>query len=168
MKLKDFFVTLLPPFLWGGIIYWFSSQPYQKQDIRPLLGEYDLLWVERWFSWVSFTYSKSVISIESRGLEAFVEFIIRKSAHVFVFFVLALLVFRLLKLLSLKLHWQTILSLIVIVIFAVSDEYRHLLDPNRSGLVEDVMVDIVGGVLGIILGIVLQMKFGKRLKSKKK
>lgn len=161
MKLKEFFVTILPPFLWGGIIFWFSSQPYQKQNIRPYLGEYDLFWVERWFSWVSFTYSKSVISIDFRGVEGFVEFIFRKGAHLFVFFVLGLLIFRLLKLFLLKLHWQTILSLKVIAIFAILDEYRHFLSPNRSGLVEDVVLDMVGGVLGICFGMLLQRKFVK-------
>ncbi|MBU8906494.1 VanZ family protein [Desertibacillus haloalkaliphilus] len=148
----------LPLFIWGGVIVFASTQPYEQQDARPVVGSFDLSWVERWFSWVSFTYSESIVSIETRGTAGFIEFFIRKGAHLVVFFVLAFLMYRFLRLFSLKTITRATLTLGFIVIFAAVDEFRHLLHPNRTGLVEDVVLDTIGGMLGIALALFVYRK----------
>ncbi|RXJ02941.1 VanZ family protein [Anaerobacillus alkaliphilus] len=156
MRVKELVLTILPPIVWIGMIYFASSQPYEQQDLRPILGEMDLSFVERWFSWVSFTYSNTVISIENRGVTGFVEFFLRKGAHVFVFFVLGFLIFRVLKLFKIKAVPQFFLTLLFIIAFASIDEFRHFHHPNRTGLIEDVILDTVGGLLGISTALFLQ------------
>lgn len=155
MRFKDIVLLVLPPIVWISIIYIASSQPYEQQDLRPMLRDLDLQIVERWFSWVSFTYSNTVVSIEARGVAGFVEFFIRKGAHVFVFAVLGLLLFRLLQLFKLSPFSKFVISLLIIVIFAVIDEYRHFHHPNRTGLIEDVILDTIGGLIGIVLALLM-------------
>ncbi|WP_088104306.1 VanZ family protein [Halalkalibacter urbisdiaboli] len=134
---------------WIGIIVFASSQPYSQQDLRPMLTSWDLSWVERLFSWVEFTYSQSLISIETKGTAGFIEFFIRKGAHVVVYATLGFLASRLLRATSIRLFYQVLLAFLFVVLFAMSDEYRHSLNPERTGLIEDVILDSVGGIIGI-------------------
>lgn len=134
---------------WASLIFFASSQPYTDQDLRPMLGDFNLAWVERFFGWVSFTYSSSVISVETRGAAGFVEFFIRKGTHVVVFFVLGFLVMVLLGFTRMRLRTSAVLAFICVALFAAIDEYRHLIHPGRTGLIEDVILDCIGGAMGI-------------------
>lgn len=155
MRLREIILRVLPLTIWMGMIYYSSSQPYEQQDLRPLLRKFDLSLVERSFSWVSFTYSNAVISIETKGVAGFIEFFIRKGAHVFVFFTLGLLIFRFLKLFKLRKWLQFLSSLLLIFLFASSDELRHFYNPDRTGLIEDVILDTVAGFLGICFALLV-------------
>lgn len=161
MNWRQFFWRGLPPLVWVGLIYLASSMSYQQQDLRPTLGEWNLEWVRSLFSWVSFTYSESIISIETRGTAAFVEFFIRKGAHVFVFLVLGFFIFRLIKVFNLHLFIQVISSIMFIVIFASIDEYRHFNNPGRTGLIEDVILDSISGTIGVCIAIATYNRLNK-------
>ncbi len=152
--------TLVLLLAWAGIMAYMSAQPYTDQDLRPMLRGFDLSWVERWLGWMKFTYASSEISVAYRGPAAFLEFFIRKGAHVLVFATLGFLSMRLLTVWSLKMITRAGLALFVVVTVAMIDEYRHFLHPGRSGLIEDVVLDAVGGMIGIGLYWVLyRMKY---------
>lgn len=144
-----------------GTIYFASSQPYEQQDLRPVLRDMDLAWVKTYFSWVSFTYSSTVISIDNRGLAGFVEFFIRKGAHVIVFFVLGLLTYRMLILWKMRKWYRVMIAFSFVLAYAAIDEYRHLLNPERTGLIEDVILDTIGGSLGILFALFVHKVFQK-------
>ena len=76
-------------------------------------------------------------------------FIIRKCAHVSEFFILGILVINLVSKYNVK-HIYFI-SFIVCVLYASSDEFHQLFVPGRSGLVTDVLIDLIGVVLGLLL-----------------
>ena len=76
-------------------------------------------------------------------------FIIRKCAHVSEFFILSILVINLVSKYNVK-HIYFI-SFIVCVLYASSDEFHQLFVPGRSGLVTDVLIDLIGVVLGLLL-----------------
>lgn len=156
--LRKFFYYVFPLLIWAAVIFLASSQSYQQQDIRPFLRGLDLEWVDRYFNWVSFTYANAKISIDYRGTAGFVEFFIRKAAHVAVFFVLGFLTFRMLLFMNMHVFRRVLISIFLVFIYAVIDEFRHLLHPNRSGLLEDVLLDTIGGLLGIILAIIVYRK----------
>ncbi len=156
LRLKEIVMTILPLVVWIGIIYVASSQSYEQQDLRPILREMNLGFVERWFSWVSFTYSNTVVSIERRGVAGFVEFFIRKGAHVFVFFVLGFLIYRLLKLFKLSNLPRVLIALSFVMLVAIIDEFRHFYHPSRTGLIQDVILDTAGGLIGITTALLLQ------------
>lgn len=76
---------------------------------------------------------------------------IRKFAHGFEFFVLALLVFLTLKSFNIKSREVIIYTLFIILLYAVIDEYRQLYIPGRNSNVKDVVIDFTGGIIGVII-----------------
>ena len=78
-----------------------------------------------------------------------VSFIIRKCAHVSEFFILGILVINLVSKYNVK-HIYLI-SFIICVLYASSDEFHQLFVPGRSGQVTDIFIDMIGVVLGLLL-----------------
>ncbi|WP_096437506.1 VanZ family protein [Alteribacter populi] len=154
MKSNTLLTHYVPFLAWLSMIQYASSQPYQDQDVTPILGNINLSWIESGFQWVQFTYGTSVISLETRSTEAFVEFFIRKGAHVFVYFVLAIFAFRILMLWMEHIPKASVLAILFITAYAAYDEIRHYFHPDRSGMVEDVLLDMFGGALGVLAWIV--------------
>ena len=65
----------LPVILVMFIIFFASSQPYEKQDVRPMLGEIiNEEFVKEKFSQTKFNYDGHEISIRSKGVPGFIEF----------------------------------------------------------------------------------------------
>ena len=78
-----------------------------------------------------------------------VSFIVRKCAHVSEFFILGILVINLVSKYNVK-HIYLI-SFIICVLYASSDEFHQLFVPGRSGQVTDVLIDLIGVFLGLLL-----------------
>ncbi|WLR49000.1 VanZ family protein [Halobacillus litoralis] len=145
-----------------GLIFFFSSQPYDQQDLRPTMNLYinlDLL--KPVLSPIEFTYHGETINIENRGVDGMLEFLIRKAAHLTVFFLLMVTTF-------LAFHHNTgwglkgklIASYITTVLYACFDEYHQSLTPNRTPYAGDVVLDSVGGMIGLL--VILLIYFRKR------
>ncbi|KAA0548543.1 VanZ family protein [Bacillus sp. BGMRC 2118] len=153
IKLKYWFVYWVPVIVIASIIFWFSDQPYQKQDVKPFLGGFiNESWIEESFDWVHFEYAGYEVSTERLGGAAFVEFFIRKGAHFGVFFLLGFFTYRALSLTLLKGRTASnfISSVIFIVVYAVQDEIHQHFTGNRTPLIHDVGVDTFGGIVGIL------------------
>lgn len=157
---KKYFVWLLP-ILWMGIIFLFSSQPYDRQDIKPVMNKIiDLSFMERYVSWISFTYANSEVSVQAIGIDRFIEFFIRKGAHFTVFFILMILFYIALSRTNrLKLKANLIVSLLLSIAYAVMDEFHQGFTPNRTPYIGDVVIDGSGAcVAGILIYIILKRK----------
>ena len=89
-----------------------------------------------------------------------VSFIIRKCAHVSEFFILGILVINLVSKYNVK-HIYLI-SFIICVLYASSDEFHQLFVPGRSGQVTDIFIGMIGVVLG--LSIYCLIKYFKSLR----
>lgn len=74
---------------------------------------------------------------------------VRKMAHATIYFILGILVLNLLM--ELKLKNIIYLSILICIIYALSDEIHQIFVPGRSGQVLDVCIDSVGSFLGIII-----------------
>jgi VanZ family protein len=149
----------LPVILWMGIIFYASSQPYEKQDLRPTItANLDLSIIETLFSNVKLHYAGDEISIEALGAAHFLEFFIRKAAHFFTYFVLGFLMYRALNhyLLNKRLTW--LIAWFMTISYAISDEVHQGFTPNRSPHIEDVMIDATGGLVGILLALIIYKK----------
>ncbi|ADU31897.1 VanZ family protein [Evansella cellulosilytica] len=163
-KRKFYLYYLLPLLLWLTVIYISSSQSYETQNVQPMLGEFNLSWVETFAKDISFQYGDSEVSLETRSPAAFVEFFLRKGAHLVVFAILAILSYRVFY--YMKAH-QGIASLgawTFVTLYAAIDELRQHFHPYRSGMIEDVVLDSIGGLLGIAI-IVVWRKWRGRDKS---
>lgn len=78
-------------------------------------------------------------------------FIVRKLAHFSIYLLLGILVFSLFKEYKYYNYKGIIYSIIIILLYAISDEVHQLFIPGRSSEVRDVLIDTIGGTTGIII-----------------
>ncbi len=156
IRLKQIFIWSLP-LIWMVIIFLFSATPYERQDLKPALTErFDLAVVEPFVDRVNFTYHQSEISVASLGIESFVEFFIRKGAHVFVFFTLTLLfIYAFKKTTNLDRQLIFLFSYLLSVLYAGFDEWHQSLTPNRTPYIGDVFLDSLGSLFAVTVVAVL-------------
>lgn len=79
------------------------------------------------------------------------ERIIRKIAHFSIYTVVGLLLMGLLSTYKIKENWRMILSILLGMIYAVSDEIHQSFIPGRTPQITDVYIDTLGVVLGALL-----------------
>lgn len=160
------YMTWLFCLLWMGMIFYSSSTPYEKQDVKPFLaGKLDLTLLEPFLEDITFTYNQSVISVQSLGIEGYIEFFLRKGAHVFVFMVLCILFYHSLKYTINRAVLR--LSFLFTCLYAVFDEWHQGLTPNRTPYIGDVFLDSFGALLAILL-ILIGQRLGNRKMTKLK
>ncbi|MBM7634339.1 VanZ family protein [Geomicrobium sediminis] len=136
------------------LIFVSSTMSYEQQDIRSVLSQFPgSEFLETLFSPVAFTYGGRLISVDNLGLVTFIEFFIRKGMHVFVFGLLAFLLFRLLYGFNVNVFRSSLFSFLFVVGFAVIDEVRQFFHPDRSGMWQDVVLDSFGAMLGIVFAL---------------
>lgn len=126
---------------------------------------------------ISSTQSDKVIDIMSKspvlssGINRLinigkVDFVVRKFAHMFLYFILAILIYLALKnRYGIKAY---IYSLIGSFVYACTDEIHQLFIPGRSGEFKDVLVDSLGALIGLtIVFIINNLLLGKEDLKKK-
>lgn len=97
------------------------------------------------------------------------EKIIRKVAHFSIYTVVGLLLMGLLSTYKIKENWRMILSILLGMIYAVSDEIHQSFTPGRSPRIADVYIDTLGVILGvllILLGIKIYNKYITKILQK--
>lgn len=164
--LKRIIIYILPLLLWLFLVFHFSFQPFSQQDLTPrmasLISEQQL---QEYLPEVEFNYGESFITYKKPF--QFGQFFIRKSVHVFVYAVLALLTLRCLVnnttgLNGKRLLWYTLVSFAFITGVASVDELIQSFNFDRSGMIQDVFLDMFGGMIGIaIYRVILGISFKK-------
>ena len=79
----------------------------------------------------------------------YIRFIVRKLAHVFLYFVLSLLSLNCFK--RFKYQKYIIISFIFCLIYSIFDEFHQFFISERSAQITDVLIDSIGVFLGIIM-----------------
>lgn len=149
--MKKNVIAIAPVIFILFIIFAFSSQPYKDQDITPWLASLNQsIVLTKLLSWISFTYAGKEISISALGVAHFIEFFIRKASHLTVFFFLAFFTIRALARFLSNKKGKIIISFLIVICYAALDEFHQSFTGGRTPLLEDVVVDSVGGLLGII------------------
>lgn len=129
-------IHLLLPLIWMAIIFIFSQQP------------------------ASISSGQSGVFVEqlhhiAPGIDQqLLTFIIRKSAHIFAYFILGILIFNALWRINFsKLTYSqpTISSITICALYAASDELHQLFVSGRSGEIRDVVMDSIAASIGIVL-----------------
>ncbi len=128
------------------ILFISSSMPYQAQSIKPGLSRYIPLGFVDHLRFISFSYHGEV-SVAALGRSGFIEFFIRKAAHVSTFLVLGIGLIDLTRRLTPGLAVLFAYSLAITI--AVFDEFHQILTGDRTGLVQDVLLDGTGALIGI-------------------
>jgi VanZ family protein len=137
MKLKYKYLLLLA---WMLVIFSFSS------EVRT----------------VSHARSEAIVSVVTQTLHVkasndLVDFITRKSAHTFLYLILGILMFNVVKEYNKTsdgertrdLRLAVLLSILLCMAYANSDEFHQTFAPGRGSLVSDVVIDTAASSIGI-------------------
>jgi len=125
---------LLPPLCWTGLIAYFGSGQWSGEQTSAWIGP----------------ILRALLAGASPELVQTVHFLIRKSAHVFEYAVLALLWRRALG--------GACIPLGLAVLTASLDEFRQSFTPGRVGSIYDVLLDGTGAGAALLLAIALRAR----------
>ncbi|WP_238941939.1 VanZ family protein [Bacillus sp. REN10] len=137
----------------AGVIFRFSSQTYEQQSLIPLMRK---VFPGEPFAEVlgslKLSYAGGEISVESLGYYYFIEFFIRKFAHLFLFGCLAAALFGVLVVWRPDEVWKSaIRALMGTGLYATIDEFHQMLTGGRSPLLTDVFIDLTGGLIALVI-----------------
>ena len=121
----------LPPFLWMGAIFWFSTDTFSAGNTGSIL--------EPLLRWLFPQITHAQINL--------VHFLIRKAGHFTVYAVLALLLMRAFRsgsAVNWRLRWA-LAACLIISLYALSDEYHQAFTRTRGASVYDSFIDMAGG-----------------------
>lgn len=123
-------------------LFYSSAQTYEEQTLIP-----DLM---RWLpgepfrgllSLFQIPYWGTIVSVEERGYHAFIEFLLRKGAHIVTFGALAFAAYIMFRRIG--------VSFIITVVLAITDEYHQSLTGGRTPTIQDVMLDSFGAAVAL-------------------
>lgn len=125
------------------ILFFSSSQTYEQQSLIPIFEDFLAAKpLEDQLMKVEIPYWGRIISVEERGYYHFVEFVIRKSAHFFLFGLVALGFYAILS----KIRYRFFLALLFTLVLAIADEYHQQLTGGRTPSWQDVFLDMCGAL----------------------
>ena len=123
--------------LFMGLIFSLSHQPVsQSSELSTGITEVIIEKVEKVFPNVEFN-------------SASFHHLVRKNAHFFIYLVLGFLVAYALGKIGVKGYRKIGLSLLVCIIYAISDELHQLFVSGRGAQVKDVFIDSAGAIVGV-------------------
>ncbi|UVI31616.1 VanZ family protein [Paenibacillus spongiae] len=140
---------------WGVLIFLFSSQSYEEQSIIPFLQQHiDIAWARRVFPDIHITYMDTVYS-PWHDPYRFIEFLFRKSAHLFMYASLAVIAFAMVYKFSRRLWLSALLPIVIAAAVAAADEWNQSLSSERTSSIYDVLIDVTGASLGIVVCLIV-------------
>lgn len=131
------------------LIFVLSSQPYRVQTIQPYLyRNLSLKEIQRFLPDFNIRYDGKEYNrdVNPFGL---IEFLFRKGAHMFVYGVLAMATALALRMYRKQGMAAVVISLLVVLLVALADEWNQKLSAARTPAYQDVILDLTGGVLGV-------------------
>ena len=146
MKIEklDKILSIILAILWMGVIYSFSNQ--NGDESQNLSDKFTIKLVNTKSKITKKEYSKK----EKQDIVNKYSFIIRKTAHFTVYLILGLLVYNMLY--KFNLNKMMIISIIICVLYATSDEVHQYFISERAFRILDILIDTCGSIIGILLG----------------
>lgn len=114
-----------------AVIFWFSSEGQDASTAR------------------SDTVVSLLPGIDSLPQDIAV-FLTRKAAHAFIYLVLGVLMFNVVKEYAPSRKRAVLMSVLFVLLYAVSDELHQAFVPGRSAELRDVLIDSIAGGVGIL------------------
>ena len=148
MKLVKYLLVII----WMILIFYFSNQPANNSSIQSK-GV-----IIKSITAVTKIVNKNISEKELEKIIYITEKPVRKLAHIFLYFVLAILVTWLLKSYNLEYNQIFLYSIMICILYSFSDEIHQLFISGRSGSIIDVFIDNLGSYLGVFI-------INKRIKS---
>lgn len=138
--MSSFLRYWLPLLVWMFLIFSASADTQSSERTSRFL--------EPFLRWLNPDISLEAIDI--------VRLVIRKTAHVVEYAVLAWLAWRVVRKPRPKdtrpWSWRAAAAaLAIVVVYAVTDELHQTFVPNRTGAIRDICIDAAGGILGLLV-----------------
>ena len=130
---------------WMGLIFYFSNQPSIQSDSVSDGVMASIINIVETIIGHEFTHTE-IENIYEYGITP-----LRKCAHLFIYFILGILLYLLLKEYNLNNKKLIILTILFSMLYACSDEIHQLFILGRSGEVRDLLIDTIGSSIGILL-----------------
>lgn len=146
--------------LWLGVIFYFSSQNYSQQSIRPLLSDTISMETINKVPDMEMRYRNSTFTLHEDPYR-FIEFVVRKSAHLTVYGVLALVLYMALSPFLRKFVSRVTVVLGLVALVALCDEWNQSRFVRTPSL-EDVGIDLLGASFALFLYTSFEYFAGKR------
>ncbi|MFC6037985.1 VanZ family protein [Paenisporosarcina macmurdoensis] len=126
------------------VLFYSSAQTYEEQSMIPDL----MMWLpgepfKGFLSLFQIPYWGTIVSVEERGYHAFIEFLLRKGAHIAIFGALAFAAYIMFR--------RIRIAFILTVVLAIADEYHQSLTGGRTPTIHDVMLDSFGAALALTM-----------------
>ena len=151
MNNKDF-KYWFPVFLWMSFIFWMSTGTFSSEHTSTIIVP----------------IIKFIVSGISDEKAHFIHGLIRKSGHVTEYFILGGLVLRAFCVGAIQTltRNQLFYSLLVVALYASSDEFHQSFVATRTASIIDVGIDTIGGVLAISTAALWRLAFAGNKKGK--
>ena len=141
-------IFLVLDILWMGFIFYLSNQPAdissdQSGELIKMLSNLPII--------------GNVIDYMMKIDIA--QFIVRKSAHMFAYFLLFILMFMYAYKNNKGVKKSYFIGFVATFLYACTDEIDQVFIEGRSGEIRDILVDSTGALIGMVLvGIILKIK----------
>ena len=95
------------------------------------------------------------------------QYTVRKSAHFFIYMILAYLVYRLLTQYKTDITYLSIgkniyyMTTLIVFLYAITDEIHQYFVPGRACRATDVLIDVLGGVTGLVFSNIISYLYKK-------
>ncbi|WP_143316578.1 VanZ family protein [Clostridium sp. HBUAS56017] len=147
-------ISLILCILWMGFIFYNSSQDgTQSNGLSYKIIDRIITIHEKAkeYSGNHLVFAGGNVSNAANNERVSLNLEIRKVAHAFEFFVLAILLANAFFAYNIKGKKAIIYILFIVLFYAVTDEYHQLYVKGRNSNVRDVCIDFFGGVIGMTL-----------------
>ena len=131
--------------LWMIVIFMFSAQPHSGSVTHSILVDI--------FPMIQDNYTIDVLN-----------FIIRKSAHFTVYFILTFFCYSFLKEYFYKVRWQLFFSVLFCFVYSLTDEFHQYFVPGRTSSIKDCFIDTCGGLFFVFLFLIFHYFCKKKKK----
>jgi len=131
-----FYISVILVISWMSLIFHLSSQPAsESNDLSNQVTEFIVETIEKVAPEIASNWDLNELN-----------HFIRKNAHFFSYFILGLLV---MNALYQKGYRKFVLSLMICILYSISDEIHQTFVPGRGGNIIDVLIDSIGSLIGI-------------------
>ena len=133
-------IKLILVILWMILIFCFSNQ---KAEDSSKLSDGLIVKVANVFVDNNLSNEKKEVILNTYTT------LVRKTAHFGIYLILGILVINLLIEYDINIKYLILISLVICLLYSISDEVHQLFIGGRSGEVRDVLIDSTGSLAGI-------------------
>ena len=113
-----------------------------------------------------YPYTKNLNEENKNQIVEKIQPIIRKGAHLSIYTLVGILMMSFISTYNIKLKYRFLISILVGLVYASSDEIHQSFIPERNASIIDVGIDASGVLLGIILVLIIISAYKKLTKNK--